>query len=101
MPSLTGFEEAHAQEFAMPILFTTINAPAATDTDAYGINNASQIVGGYSAGGQHGFLLSGGSYTTLDAPSASSTVATRINVSGQIVGFDVQVNVQLHAGGMQ
>src|SRR2546430_14449653 len=75
----------------MPIFFTTIDGPSAVNTDAYGINNAGQIVGGYDDGnGPQGYLLSGGIYTTLNAPTiipGHSTVATGINASAQIVGF--------------
>ena len=50
---------------------TTLDDPAATNgTQAFGINNAGQIVGGYNIFA-HGFLLSGGTYTTLTtAPPA-------------------------------
>jgi hypothetical protein len=74
----------------MAILFTTINGPAAISTDAYDINDVSQIVGAYDDGsGPQGFLLSGGHYTTLNDPSALTqlTKATGINASGQIVGI--------------
>lgn len=75
----------------MPINFITIDVAGATNTDAYGINDAGQIVGRYlqqGAPGPQGFLLSGGSYTTLNDPRVSqySTIATGINASGQIVG---------------
>jgi probable HAF family extracellular repeat protein len=80
----------------VPTSFITIDAPGASNTDAYGINDASQIVGSYDTGdGPQGFLLSGGSYTTLNDPSIIDppigsghyTVATGINASGQIVGY--------------
>src|SRR5258708_3037337 len=74
----------------MAILFTTINSPSAIDTDAYGINDAGQIVGSYYDGSPvRGFPLSGGGYTLLNAPTTTPgvTVATDINTSGQIVGY--------------
>src|SRR5262249_59538781 len=75
----------------MPInIFTTFDDPLATeDTQAFGINDAGQIVGDYAdASGAHGFLLSGGVFTTIDEPLANgnSTSAKAINNLGQIVG---------------
>jgi probable HAF family extracellular repeat protein len=51
--------------------FTTLTVPGASQTYAYGINNAGQIVGYYKGSDRmaHGFLLSGGSYTTIDLPN--------------------------------
>jgi hypothetical protein len=52
---------------------------------AYGINNASSIVGGYtpagSMSGERGYILTGGSLTTIDIGPAAS-----INNAGQVVG---------------
>ena len=78
----------------MPIYtYTTFDDPLATggDTQAWGINDAGQIVGFYedSSLKLHGFLYSNGTYTTLDDPSASangSTKAFGINATGQMVG---------------
>ena len=55
----------------MPVYnYTTLDDPKATNgTQAFGINNAGQIVGGYNIFA-HGFLLSGGTYATLDDGSA-------------------------------
>jgi probable HAF family extracellular repeat protein len=76
----------------MPIrIFNTFDDPLAFTgrTQAFGVNDADEIVGSYQdATGQHGFLLSGGTYTTFDLPLATmGTFATGINASGQIVGF--------------
>jgi uncharacterized membrane protein len=74
----------------MPVYtYTTFDDPSGTDTFPLGMNDAGQIVGGYSsADGLHGFLLSGGTFTTLDDPSATTiTQARSINGLGQIVGF--------------
>jgi probable HAF family extracellular repeat protein len=57
-----------------------LNCPG--NTQAYGINNAGQIVGQYTDSNRlrHGFLYSGGSYTTLDDPLATNgTFARGIN----------------------
>ena len=66
--------------------FTTIDVPGIYDTQAFGINAASQIVGQYLL---HGLLLDvDGSYTIFDVPGAANgTVAYGINDAGQIVGY--------------
>lgn len=79
--------------FAVPYEFRSFDAPSVgtgtiTKTEAFGINNAGQIVGirtSYDSStmtliSRSGFLLSGGNYTILDGP------AYGINNMGQIVG---------------
>ena len=70
--------------------YTTIDDPSGIGTTiAAGINDAGQIVGGYtdSSGVKHGFLYSGGTYTTLDDPlGTKGTAAVGINDVGQVVG---------------
>jgi probable HAF family extracellular repeat protein len=63
-------------------------------TDAYGINNAGQIVGYYynSTGTEHGYVYTGGSFTTIDVPGATGTGAHGINKAGQISGFYIVGN---------
>jgi probable HAF family extracellular repeat protein len=69
-------------------VFTTIDVPGATFTDAAGINNAGQIVGTFSdATGTHGFLNTGGVFATINVPGAFVTQAFGINDAGQVVGF--------------
>ena len=64
-----------------------IDFPGSTRTDAWGINNAGEIVGTFVQGGRtHGFLLRGGQYTQIDFPEATSTTASKINNRGDIVG---------------
>jgi probable HAF family extracellular repeat protein len=69
-------------------IFTTINDPSGSNTNAYGINDAGQIVGSYLdiGGVSHGFVDVSGVFTTLDDPSGTNTVAYGINNAGQIVG---------------
>ena len=69
--------------------FTTINDPLGTGTwgtQAYGINDAGQVVGAYedSSNVFHGFLDINGNYTTIDAPGASRTSVNGINNAGQM-----------------
>ena len=84
--------------FASSYTFTTLMDPAvgSNPTQAFGINDAGQIVGqAVNAGNPSypevlGFVYSGGTYTTLIAPGAATggtTVANGINNNGQIVGF--------------
>ena len=65
-------------------------------SQAWGINDFGQIVGGYTgAGAFHGFLYSGGTYVTLDDPLATGlTTAFDINNLGQIVGFYTDASSQ-------
>jgi probable HAF family extracellular repeat protein len=68
--------------------FIPIDVPGARSTDAFGINDAAQIVGQYldSTLGRHGFVYDSGTFTTLDGPGALFTQAFGINNKGQIVG---------------
>ena len=68
--------------------------PNSTRTSPNGINNLDQIVGVYvdANGGEHGFLLSGGTFTTIDFPNSVTTNAWGINNRGQIVGLYVNAN---------
>ena len=71
--------------------YISFDVPGATTTGAQGINADGAVVGFFvdSAGKQHGFTLSGGSFTTLDYPDALSTGARGINSQGDIVGVHV------------
>jgi probable HAF family extracellular repeat protein len=67
-----------------------INSPSlfASGTEAYGINNAGEVVGtGYlSASTFHAFLYSGGKMKDIGPSGAFQASAYAINTSGQIVG---------------
>jgi probable HAF family extracellular repeat protein len=65
-------------------IYTTIDVPGSTQTQANGINDAGQILA-YSDG--HGFLLSGGTFTRFDVPGSNGTYPAGINNAGQIVGY--------------
>jgi len=67
------------------------------DVQAYGINDAGQVVGqfstvtgiiggGFTFGPKHGFLYDNGIFSTFDAPNASGTTASDINNNHEIVG---------------
>jgi hypothetical protein len=69
---------------------TTIDPPGATLTNAWGINDAGEIVGAYtdSGGVYHGFTLVNNTYTTFSAPNgAVLTEFTGINNNGVMVGI--------------
>jgi probable HAF family extracellular repeat protein len=78
--------------------YTTIDDPSGRNTQAFGINNAGQVVGQYfSNNATHGFLYSGGTYATLDDPSSSNvTKAFGINDAGQIVGIYQGAGLESH-----
>ena len=69
--------------------FTPIDYPGATDTFAYGINAAGDIVGEYLddlGSGEHGFVLRNGEFTSFDYPGSAGTAGLGINPRGDIVG---------------
>src|SRR5207302_1212386 len=82
-----------------PRVFTTIDAPGATATEASGVNNAGQIVGESSdAHTWHGFLrTAAGAVTIFDVPGAATTFAHGINDAGQIVGGFTDAARKFHA----
>jgi probable HAF family extracellular repeat protein len=69
--------------------FTSIEAPGMTQTQAFGINNAGQIVG-ITQDAQaelHGFLLDHGEFTTIDADEPlRNTLVADIDDGGRITG---------------
>jgi uncharacterized membrane protein len=77
-------------------VFTRIDPPGTSFTEAVGINGRGQIVGFYldAEGTIHGFLRNRGRgarrdqgvFTTIDLPGALATTADDINNRGQIVG---------------
>jgi YVTN family beta-propeller protein len=71
-------------------VFKNIDVPGATETAAWGINDAGDVVGRYfdpAANRDHGFLLHNGTYTTIDPPGTTETFALGINNLEQIVGY--------------
>jgi probable HAF family extracellular repeat protein len=74
--------------FADQFKFFAITPPGSTFTQAFGINDAGQIVGDYNDadGVEHGFLDADGSFINIDEPGASATNPLGVNDAGQIVG---------------
>src|SRR5437764_2521954 len=70
-------------------VYQSITVPGSTDTLAYGMNAAGQVVGSFiDQFGTHGFLYAQGSFTNFDAPNTlptRGTFARDINDAGQIL----------------
>lgn len=72
--------------------FLTLAYPGATMTQAFGVNDSDQVVGGYTTGTgnaavAHGFVWRAGKFTSIDIKGASATTVNGINDLGDIVGF--------------
>jgi len=69
-------------------VFSSIDVPGATFTNAWDMNSRGDIVGSYrdASGRFHGYLLSDGVFTTVDYPGAVYTDPRGINARGEIVG---------------
>lgn len=69
-------------------VYTAIDFPGASQTLAWGINKARDIVGSYTiAGVTHAFKLTGDRFTTIDYPGATTTDARGTNNRGDISGL--------------
>jgi hypothetical protein len=70
----------------------TLAMQGAAMTQAFGVNDADEVVGTYTTGTgdsavTHGFTWWNGHFTTVDYPKASSTALNGVNDEGDIVGF--------------
>jgi probable HAF family extracellular repeat protein len=70
----------------------TIAMPGASATQAFGLNDAGEVVGTYTTGTgnnavTHGFTWMNGKFTGVNYPKASSTTINGVNNEGDIVGF--------------
>ena len=100
-----GTYDAHAFLFSDGVMNDLGTLPGATSSDAYGINNAGQVVGeSYPVGTDyfHAFLYSDGVMTDLNdlLPTDTGWVlrsASAINDAGQIVGSGTNPDGQSHA----
>jgi uncharacterized membrane protein len=80
----------HAYSFQNGV-YTTLNVPGFSNSSAFGLNDAGQIVGNvgdcyFGQDNQKGFLLSGGVFTIIAVPSAVSTQVTGINDTADMAG---------------
>jgi hypothetical protein len=70
----------------------TIAMAGASATQAFGLNDAGEVVGTYTTGAgnnavTHGFTWMSGKFTSVNYPKASSTTINGVNNEGDIVGF--------------
>jgi uncharacterized membrane protein len=87
----TGFAGLLGSASAQPtddFVYTTLDVGAASQVEAYGINNRGQIVGGYwDAFGRFGFVLHDARIAQIKAPAPYSVArALGINDRGDVVG---------------
>ncbi len=68
--------------------FTVIDFPGALSTQAWGINDAGDIVGYYTVEGPviHAFLLRDGEFTSVEFPGHINTLGIKSTVDGTVVG---------------
>jgi len=69
--------------------YASFDYPAATATQAYGINAGGTIVGVYfpsGSGNGHAFKKVGGTFTNIDPPAITAAAALGINTLGDVVG---------------
>src|SRR3974377_994185 len=76
------------------VTFNAIDFPGATITQAFGINERSDVVGSYADadGNTHGFSWIDGKFVSIDFPGAFLTAARGINESKTSVGGFVPAN---------
>jgi hypothetical protein len=72
--------------------FITLAFPGASMTQAFGVNDADEVVGAYTTGSgnsavSHGFTWRAGKFTTVNIGGASSTTINGVNDEGDLVGF--------------
>ena len=72
--------------------FITIAFPGASMTQAFGVNDAGEVVGAYTTGSgnaavTHGFTWLAGKFASVDIGGASATTINGVNDEGDLVGF--------------
>ena len=69
-------------------VYTTVDYPGSSSTQAFDINNLGQIVGVFSNNGfdTHGFSYNGTTFSSIDYPGATDTSVSGISSAGQVVG---------------
>ncbi len=69
--------------------FTNLEFPGSTGTQAFGVNDASHVVGNYFLSGSqhsHGFIESSGKFTNIDFPGATQTTPYNLDDLDNVVG---------------
>jgi probable HAF family extracellular repeat protein len=79
---------------------TTLDFPAATSTQGWGINIYRDIVGVYTAADStgHGFIWTAGRFASIDYPGAALTGSYGINDRGDVVGLYATTPTGSHHG---
>ena len=87
---LTGaFTITHSFVKSKEGVFTSIDPPGATSSEASSVNPSGEVVGIYTdnAGIGHGYILDHGTFTTIDFPGATFTFLGGGNAEGDVAGF--------------
>lgn len=83
----SGFNGNHGWVRSRAGVFTQLDVPGATNTEATGIDDAGDVVGFFSdINGDHGFIWTNGTFTTVDFPGGTDTNIFGINNYQEIVG---------------
>ena len=101
MPHVGGYTDLNLTDHGFLLRdgsFTTIGVPDALSTDAFDINDRSDIAGLYADTnfGEHGFLLHQGVFSTIDFPEAVGTAIVGLNATGDLVGNYVDHAFRTH-----
>ncbi len=84
----SGSIKPSASNAAQSPNFTVIDFPGALSTQAWGINEAGDIVGYYTVEGPviHAFLLRNGEFTSIEFPERINTLGIKSTTDGRVVG---------------
>ena len=67
--------------------FTSLDYPDSSNTEALGISNAGEVVGGAAVNGTGiGYSFTGGTFTPITVPGFTQTEALGVNDTGDVVG---------------
>ena len=79
-------------------VFTSIDFPLATSTQAWGINDDGEISGSFvdTSGVTHGFIFTGSAWSEVDVPGASGTELTQIKNNHNVVGAYSDAKTETH-----
>jgi probable HAF family extracellular repeat protein len=83
----SGFTGSHGWMRTRDGIFTQLDVPGATSTEAQGIDDCGNVVGFFDdTNGTHGFMWSNGTFTPIDYPGGMDTNIFGINNKQEIVG---------------